>query len=269
LPLPGESSPFRQPVSQDPDRDGEQVRAAMKEYGAVHLSTIGGAGALLSQHIVAAEVVAYEDLGTEAMTAERLGSSLSYAYREWKKTSLFGVQALGVHATFPFFDVLSLVLLFVDTSCDVGNADSVLLEEAALRLLESVGGVSVASEGISKKMELDWGKGFKPVKDCETVEYYNEGVDGGTTETTEVCNNITMGDSIAGTVNSNLSAGQDSLIAADEIDELIGAVISQIVTKALREGYKSLSEGTNTGAENGLGSKKVSSGQGRQETALF
>ncbi|MFH1718467.1 MAG: Fe-S-containing hydro-lyase [Planctomycetota bacterium] len=46
---------------------GDQVRAAMREYGAVHLSTIGGAGALLSQHIVAAEVVAYEDLGTEAI----------------------------------------------------------------------------------------------------------------------------------------------------------------------------------------------------------
>jgi len=46
---------------------GDHVRAAMEEYGAVHLATIGGAGALLSQHIVAAEVVAYEDLGTEAI----------------------------------------------------------------------------------------------------------------------------------------------------------------------------------------------------------
>jgi len=46
---------------------GEEVRAAMKEYGAVHLATIGGAGALLSKHITAVEVVAYEDLGTEAI----------------------------------------------------------------------------------------------------------------------------------------------------------------------------------------------------------
>ena len=29
--------------------------------------TIGGAGALLAKHIVAAEVIAYEDLGTEAI----------------------------------------------------------------------------------------------------------------------------------------------------------------------------------------------------------
>jgi fumarate hydratase subunit beta len=46
---------------------GPEVRETLKQYGAVHLSTIGGAGALLSQHIIAAEVIAYEDLGTEAI----------------------------------------------------------------------------------------------------------------------------------------------------------------------------------------------------------
>ena len=46
---------------------GDQVRDALKSYGAVHLSTIGGAGALLSKRIVSAEVIAYEDLGTEAI----------------------------------------------------------------------------------------------------------------------------------------------------------------------------------------------------------
>ena len=43
------------------------VRRAMKKYGAVHFAALGGAGALLSKHIVSAEVVAYEDLGTEAI----------------------------------------------------------------------------------------------------------------------------------------------------------------------------------------------------------
>jgi fumarate hydratase subunit beta len=46
---------------------GEAVREALKEYSAVHLATLGGAGALLSKHIVASEVIAYEDLGTEAV----------------------------------------------------------------------------------------------------------------------------------------------------------------------------------------------------------
>lgn len=45
----------------------QNVRDALQKYCAVHLSTIGGAGALLSKHIVAAEVIAYEDLGAEAI----------------------------------------------------------------------------------------------------------------------------------------------------------------------------------------------------------
>jgi fumarate hydratase subunit beta len=44
-----------------------EVREALKKHTAVHLSTLGGAGALLSGHIVASEVIAYEDLGTEAI----------------------------------------------------------------------------------------------------------------------------------------------------------------------------------------------------------
>jgi fumarate hydratase subunit beta len=43
------------------------VRDALEKYGAVHLSAVGGAGALLSKHIISAEVIAYEDLGTEAV----------------------------------------------------------------------------------------------------------------------------------------------------------------------------------------------------------
>ncbi len=45
----------------------DEVRAALKEYGAVHFATIGGAGALLSKHIKSAELIAYDDLGTEAI----------------------------------------------------------------------------------------------------------------------------------------------------------------------------------------------------------
>jgi len=45
----------------------DAVRDALKQYGAVHLSAVGGAGALLSKHIISAEVIAYEDLGAEAV----------------------------------------------------------------------------------------------------------------------------------------------------------------------------------------------------------
>lgn len=43
------------------------VREAIKKHRAVYLASIGGAGALISKTIKKAEVVAYEDLGTEAV----------------------------------------------------------------------------------------------------------------------------------------------------------------------------------------------------------
>ncbi len=46
---------------------GIEVREALAKHGAVHLAATGGAGALLSKHIVKVEMVAYEDLGTEAI----------------------------------------------------------------------------------------------------------------------------------------------------------------------------------------------------------
>ncbi len=45
----------------------DQVIAAMKEHGAVYFGAIGGCGALLSKCIKKAEVIAYEDLGAEAI----------------------------------------------------------------------------------------------------------------------------------------------------------------------------------------------------------
>lgn len=45
----------------------EEVIAAMKKYGAVYFGAIGGSGALLAKRIVAAEVIAYPELGPEAV----------------------------------------------------------------------------------------------------------------------------------------------------------------------------------------------------------
>lgn len=43
------------------------VRDVMMRNGAVYFAAVGGAGALLSKSITASEVIAYEDLGTEAV----------------------------------------------------------------------------------------------------------------------------------------------------------------------------------------------------------
>ena len=44
-----------------------QVKEAIKKHKAIYFVTIGGAGALLAKSIKQAEVIAYEDLGTEAI----------------------------------------------------------------------------------------------------------------------------------------------------------------------------------------------------------
>ncbi len=46
---------------------GEPVKEGMKKHGVVYFGATGGAGALINQCIKKAEVVAYEDLGPEAL----------------------------------------------------------------------------------------------------------------------------------------------------------------------------------------------------------
>jgi fumarate hydratase subunit beta len=46
---------------------GQPVKDALRQYRAAYFGSIGGAGAVLSEFVKKAEVVAYEDLGTEAI----------------------------------------------------------------------------------------------------------------------------------------------------------------------------------------------------------
>jgi fumarate hydratase subunit beta len=43
------------------------VRSAIAAHGAIYFAALGGTGALLAQRITTAEIVAYQDLGTEAI----------------------------------------------------------------------------------------------------------------------------------------------------------------------------------------------------------
>jgi fumarate hydratase subunit beta len=46
---------------------GDNVKSAMRQHGAVYFAAVGGAGALISRSIVKAEVIAYPELGAEAV----------------------------------------------------------------------------------------------------------------------------------------------------------------------------------------------------------
>ncbi len=46
---------------------GDEVKESLKKYKAVYLAAVGGAGALISQSIEESEVIAYPELGPEAI----------------------------------------------------------------------------------------------------------------------------------------------------------------------------------------------------------
>jgi fumarate hydratase subunit beta len=48
-------------------RRSQEVIEAMKKYKAVYFGATGGAGALLAKSIIKSEIIAYEDLGPEAI----------------------------------------------------------------------------------------------------------------------------------------------------------------------------------------------------------
>jgi fumarate hydratase subunit beta len=79
---------------------GPEVAAALQQHRAVYFLAVGGAGALLARHIKAVEVVAYEDLGTEAMRRLELdefpvvvcndiygGDALAQGKAQWRRSA--------------------------------------------------------------------------------------------------------------------------------------------------------------------------------------
>ncbi|MFT7644552.1 MAG: hypothetical protein ACI9BF_000201 [Candidatus Paceibacteria bacterium] len=84
---------------------------------------------------------------------------------------------------------------------------------------------------------LEFGDGFLSMKSCETVPG---------PEKREVCGITTPGKVIEDSLTFNLSTGQRSLIAADEVNEIIGALIGQLGVKVITgaSGLLGLSPGT-------------------------
>jgi len=73
--------------------------------------------------------------------------------------------------------------------------------------------------------EADWGGGFLSGKICQMIE--------GSKGPKESCAISKPGQVIAGTLNKALGAGQDQLVEADEINEIIAALIAQLANQAI------------------------------------
>lgn len=70
----------------------KEVIAAMIRNGAVYFAAIGGAGALLSKAIKEAKVVAYDDLGTEAIRELRVENFPAIVVIDCKGNNLYEIS---------------------------------------------------------------------------------------------------------------------------------------------------------------------------------
>ncbi len=85
--------------------------------------------------------------------------------------------------------------------------------------------VRLANEKGQVLTEANWGGGFLSGKICRMIE--------GSKGPKESCAISKPGQVIAGTLNKALGAGQDQLVEADEINELIAALIAQLANQAI------------------------------------
>lgn len=100
----------------------------------------------------------------------------------------------------------------------------------------------IADEEGRTVQELEWGQGFLSFKVCSDTDVANG--------TQTDCDITTPGQVIADQINRSLGAGQDALIEADEINEIIGALFAQLAQQAITGVYGLLGLGGGTGYSN-------------------
>jgi hypothetical protein len=76
-------------------------------------------------------------------------------------------------------------------------------------------------QGIAQS-QLNWGQGFMSYEECDVIG----GID-------QNCRTVTPGSIIAGKLNGALGQGENALVTADEINELVGALLSQLTNQVM------------------------------------
>ncbi len=85
--------------------------------------------------------------------------------------------------------------------------------------------------------KLDWGNGFLSFERCVLVPVPDEAGGGPPQQRCEV---TTPGAVIEEQLNNNLDSGRQRITVADEVDEILGAALSQLVKQALTAGLRSV-----------------------------
>ena len=78
-----------------------------------------------------------------------------------------------------------------------------------------------------KELQANWGGGILSKEVCENI------YDGWGNIVDKKCTTVTPGSVIKGILDKTLGAGQDSLVTADEINEIIGALLTQLTTSVM------------------------------------
>lgn len=105
-------------------------------------------------------------------------------------------------------------------------------------------GLRITNAQGQEKTLLSFGDGFLSYRDLKAPECNVDGV-----HTPDKCPTITPGKVISEGLNKALGSGQDSLISADEINEIIGALFAQLTQQAITgaNGLLGVSSGSNGG----------------------
>ena len=82
------------------------------------------------------------------------------------------------------------------------------------------------------EIKASWGKGFISWEECDDVE---ECTSSGCRKTEENCSILTPGSVIADSLNKQMGAGQDTLVTADEFNEIISALLMQLVSEVMSQ----------------------------------
>lgn len=90
--------------------------------------------------------------------------------------------------------------------------------------------VKIANKKLYEGKLLDFGSGFLSQQECKNVIIAGDREDGSDSEEKEVCKTVTPGNVIQTQLNTALSLPAGRLQVADELNELLGAVFSQLVS---------------------------------------
>lgn len=109
----------------------------------------------------------------------------------------------------------------------------------------------IAAKQAANDADRNRGGGFRSYQDCKPVDggklYYNQDLNryvhstGASTD--KECTTVTPGSVIGSSLSKAVGSGTDELVSADEINEVINALVSQLMTQILYKGLANSSTG--------------------------